>query len=166
MTNHADWLREQCGHDSRSVDGCGHCEAADEIERLRKLLNGRTFVTGALPTPEPTPQAPIALLTINSAGEPAGFSLYAPGLPPGEHDVYCEPKAVAPYHVDPTGKTREPPHCPTCDCATPGAPAARGESSVMLSAEDSRPRELRQTRYCDYDLCPATFDPAHSNNDH
>ena len=28
-----DWLRQQCGHDSRSVDGCGHCEAADLIER-------------------------------------------------------------------------------------------------------------------------------------
>lgn len=22
-------------------------------------------------------------------------------------------------HADPTGKTREPPHCPTCDCGTP-----------------------------------------------
>lgn len=22
----------------------------------------------------------------------------------------------APCHPDPTGKTREPPHCPTCDC--------------------------------------------------
>ena len=28
-------LRLVCGHDSRSVDGCLHCEAADEIERLR-----------------------------------------------------------------------------------------------------------------------------------
>lgn len=31
-------------------------------------------------------------------------------------------------------------------------------------AKPSEPR--RQTRYCDYDLCPDTFDPAHSNNDH
>ena len=28
-------LRAACGHDSRSVDGCINCEAADEIERLR-----------------------------------------------------------------------------------------------------------------------------------
>ena len=28
-------LRAACGHDSRSVDGCTNCEAADEIERLR-----------------------------------------------------------------------------------------------------------------------------------
>lgn len=28
-------LRAACGHDSRSVDGCVNCEAADEIERLR-----------------------------------------------------------------------------------------------------------------------------------
>lgn len=25
-------------------------------------------------------------------------------------------KLVYPVHPDPTGKTREPPHCPTCDC--------------------------------------------------
>lgn len=29
-------LRAACGHDSRSVDGCMNCEAADEIERLRR----------------------------------------------------------------------------------------------------------------------------------
>lgn len=30
-------LRAACGHDSRSVDGCTNCEAADEIERLRRM---------------------------------------------------------------------------------------------------------------------------------
>lgn len=29
-------LRAACGHDSRSVDGCVNCEAADEIEALRR----------------------------------------------------------------------------------------------------------------------------------
>jgi hypothetical protein len=43
------------------------------------------------------PQAPIALLTINMASEPAGVTLYAPGLPPGDHQLYCEPEKVAPY---------------------------------------------------------------------
>ena len=43
------------------------------------------------------PQAPIAQLTINQAGEIAGTLMYAPGLPPGDHDLYCEPEAVAPY---------------------------------------------------------------------
>ena len=33
------WLRRQCGHDSRSVEGCGHCEAAEGIERLQKDRN-------------------------------------------------------------------------------------------------------------------------------
>lgn len=28
-------LRAACGHDSRSVDGCTNCEAADEIDSLR-----------------------------------------------------------------------------------------------------------------------------------
>lgn len=33
------------------------------------------------------------------------------------------------------------------------------------SAVEPKPQP-RQTRYCDYDMCPAIFDPAHSNNDH
>ena len=27
-------------------------------------------------------------------------------------------KVAYPVHPDPTGKTREPPHCPTCDCGS------------------------------------------------
>lgn len=41
------------------------------------------------------PQAPIAQITVNQAGEIAGTLMYAPGLPPGDHDLYCEPAAVA-----------------------------------------------------------------------
>lgn len=42
------------------------------------------------------------------------------------------------------------------------------EELVSRGAVEPEPlqRQPRQTRYCDYDLCPATFDPAHSNNDH
>jgi hypothetical protein len=38
-------LRAICGHDSRSVDGCTHCEAADLIEglRARERLADRTI---------------------------------------------------------------------------------------------------------------------------
>ena len=38
------WLRRQCGHDSRSIDGCGYCDAAGEIERLlaRKVTPSET----------------------------------------------------------------------------------------------------------------------------
>jgi len=46
---------------------------------------------------DPPAQAPIAQLTINQAGEIAGTLMDAPGLPPGDHDLYCEPEAVAPY---------------------------------------------------------------------
>ncbi len=46
---------------------------------------------------DPPPQAPIAQLTINQAGEIAGTLMYAPGLPPGDHDLYCQPEATAPY---------------------------------------------------------------------
>lgn len=37
MTDVTMKLRSACGHDSRSVEGCANCEAADEIERLRSL---------------------------------------------------------------------------------------------------------------------------------
>jgi hypothetical protein len=50
-----------------------------------------------------SPQAPIAKLTIRESG--AGHyapdivtaTLYAPGLPPGEYDLYCEPEASGQY---------------------------------------------------------------------
>ena len=42
------------------------------------------------------PQAPIARLQVHESGALA-VSLYAPGLPAGEHDLYCEPETVAPY---------------------------------------------------------------------
>ena len=32
-------LRTICGHDSRSVDGCVTCEAADDIETLRRAIH-------------------------------------------------------------------------------------------------------------------------------
>jgi hypothetical protein len=73
--------------------------------------------------PEPTPQAPIARLHVSATDLTTVVSahLYAPGLPSGDYDFYCEPALVAPYltHPDPTGKTREPPHCPSCSCGTP-----------------------------------------------
>jgi hypothetical protein len=48
------------------------------------------------------PQAPIAKITVRESGaghyapDDVYVRLYAPGLPPGEHDVYCEPMSVAP----------------------------------------------------------------------
>jgi hypothetical protein len=40
-------LRAACGHDSRSVDGCTNCEAADEIDRLRAALEVSQAATRA-----------------------------------------------------------------------------------------------------------------------
>lgn len=34
--------------------------------------------------------------------------------------VYETNRRATPCHPDPTGKTREPPHCPTCSCHTAG----------------------------------------------
>jgi hypothetical protein len=60
----------------------------------------------------PDNQWPIARVTIGEDGMPARTALYTPGLPPGDHDLYCEPSEelaalraayefVLPYlHVD------------------------------------------------------------------
>lgn len=36
-------------------------------------------------------------------------------------------KLAYPVHPDPTGKTREPPHCPSCNCPSPGHPTSDGQ---------------------------------------
>ena len=52
MTDITMALRTACGHDSRSVDGCTNCEAADEIERLRAAfaasMSARVDIVAAL----------------------------------------------------------------------------------------------------------------------
>lgn len=73
---------------------------AAEIRRLRaelKLIDENN--PGAmelrrrlgLPVETSSVQAPIARLKINDDGEISSVSQYAPGLPPGEHDLYCAP---------------------------------------------------------------------------
>jgi hypothetical protein len=50
------------------------------------------------------PQAPIALLTINTVGDIAGVSIYSPGLPPGDHELYVEAGAVGFQPVSAAGE--------------------------------------------------------------
>jgi len=70
------------------------------VLRLR-TLEAMKILEGASPEPV-SPQAPIAKITIRESGaghyapDDVSVSLYAPGLPPGEHDLYCEPMSVAP----------------------------------------------------------------------
>lgn len=45
---------------------------------------------GSTPAPASI-QAPIVRVTINDNYEIASCAQYAPGLPPGDHDLYCEP---------------------------------------------------------------------------
>jgi hypothetical protein len=59
------------------------------------------------------------------------------------------------------------------DCNSFGETGTRDDDGLCARIDaaiaelpDEPTREPRKTRYCDYDLCPATFDPAHSNNDH
>jgi hypothetical protein len=81
-----------------------------EIERLQRQLSDcelslRNYDDGVSeywlrhPSHEPCePQAPIARIRIGLASgyPPQVVKLYSPGLPSGEHDLYCEPMSVAP----------------------------------------------------------------------
>lgn len=70
-----------------------------EIASLRKqLLAARSPVETA------APQAPIAWVVVADNGGISASGSYAPGLPPGDHDLYCVPEAVAPMMraVEPT----------------------------------------------------------------
>lgn len=40
------------------------------------------------------PQAPIARIQVGDDGKVVAGALYAPGLPPGKHDLYCEPDST------------------------------------------------------------------------
>jgi hypothetical protein len=80
-------------------------QGSDELsEQLRVCPKcNRNWISGKEACdcePSESPQAPIAKLIIPdgvSGGAPLQVEMYAPGLPPGEHDLYCEPEAVAPY---------------------------------------------------------------------
>ena len=79
---------------------------AREIGRLNQTLYHRLDEIHVLKrsvSAQEAPQAPIACILVDDRGEFRG-KLYAPGLPPGEHDLYCEPESTAPYLSD----TREP----------------------------------------------------------
>jgi hypothetical protein len=65
---------------------CARCDA-------RVLVNELSV---SAPEKTASPQAPIAKLIV-AEDDSVTATMYAPGLPVGEHEVYCEPEAVAPY---------------------------------------------------------------------
>lgn len=93
--------------------------AIAEIERLTsELIDATALAQGYrnelddIPADETTsPQLPIARVVIRE-DEPPGLQMYAPGLPPGAHELYCEPEAVAPYvRAEKAAESRHPCGC-------------------------------------------------------
>jgi hypothetical protein len=103
-------------------DGCSYCvpdvvltsKESDALKTMRDMLHvaerSGTLVTltaaqcrEVIAEMEPAhetcePQAPIARIRIGLASDfpPQVVKIYSPGLPSGEHDLYCEPMAIAP----------------------------------------------------------------------
>ena len=81
----------------------GRLQTFEDRERFRhearELIGDRPAVETS------APQAPIAKVTVTD-GDLATVELYAPGLPPGTHDLYCEPtNRVPPLKAS---ETRDP----------------------------------------------------------
>ena len=85
QTVQCDWLCECIAPGERALAGIpeqGSSAAECEAHNLE--------VAGATPAPASI-QAPIVRVTINDQYEISSCAQYAPGLPPGDHDLYCEP---------------------------------------------------------------------------
>jgi hypothetical protein len=75
------------------IAGSNYFRASEYYKLLSDL--DRLYALEQRPAPETTPQAPIAHVTVveDYGGYRYRWSMYAPGLPPGTHDLYCEPPA-------------------------------------------------------------------------
>lgn len=81
------------------------------------LATIRAHVTLPAEKTPAAPQAPIARIKVFAYGQ-VHAQMYAPGLPPGEHDLYCEPETTAPYmHAEKSTGNSES-KCP--ECGSPG----------------------------------------------
>lgn len=82
------------GDEYVSCHSCGTCGPDGRDEKDAAYVWNRRAADAA-------PQAPCAKLVITDDHQISETShQYAPGLPPGEHDVYCVPMSVAPPLAD------------------------------------------------------------------
>lgn len=89
--------------------------AAAELRILATHIRGHVETS--------SPQAPIASVFVHEDGS-TDVELYAPGLPVGGHDLYCDPEATAPYlRAEKTSAMLCPKH------NTPLTPIATGEAT-------------------------------------
>lgn len=72
------------------------CAPAGVMTRVAFATFCEQAINAALVAQNLTPQAPICKVTMAEWGA-ASIHMYAPSLPPGEHDLYCEPASTAPY---------------------------------------------------------------------
>lgn len=67
----------------------GWASAEPYISVIDSILKQGSSTT---PAPASSFRAPIVRVTINDQYEISSCWQYAPGLPPGDHDLYCEPR--------------------------------------------------------------------------
>lgn len=135
----------------------------------REYLNGKPAPTlsSMRPPTDETSREPAAWLVV----EPDDWRYLASTRAAAEHIVQLRGGKLVPLFEGSVVETTEQPAigetCPKHDwyrLNAAGCPVCHREKQQAHSS--GKASVLRKTRYCDYDLCPYTFDPAHSNNDH
>lgn len=111
-------LRALGQHPGMTVKGQRDCEdAIAEIERLQSLCGSLADdVERAVVRPAPetaSPQAPIARIHVYG-DQITGAKFYAPGLPDGEHDLFCEPEASKDHGIAQRASEKAEARC-TCN---------------------------------------------------
>lgn len=151
-----DRLRRLCRHDSRSVEDCPNCEAADEIESLQRA-NAELLKRNVVLSSTPEPPAPASkeqftdlLLELEHAAEVYGQS----GGQSALHSVREARAAVLAAWPTP-----EPPAVPVAYMheITEPEPMAGGSHHVMYSASANNPWShwVQQHREkCEYRCTP------------
>lgn len=80
----------------RKIDGILKSGLSASHQRLQIALLIEGAALRAADQPDAGPQAPIIRVSVDEFGSARVVKHYAPGLPPGEYDLYCEPEATAP----------------------------------------------------------------------
>lgn len=116
--------------------------AAREVNELLKCIHVETG----------SPQAPIARVTIGESNLVERCGLYAPGLPRGEHDLYCEPPAPGGQKVPHPAFETSKPSCRWPECKETADDALTDATArALLPEKTSGPIDKR--RFSDEPPC-------------
>jgi hypothetical protein len=118
MMSIVDALRRRCGHDSRSVEGCLDCEAADEIERLRKAASSHPQPVQTDPAKTAAQAVPHSLSALSDK-EVLAIAPMAGNYSADEGVAFCAGFRRCAMHLAASPDASTPQHVECAACVTP-----------------------------------------------